>query len=118
MKRREVISNVFNEYKNYSSQIFKLATADLKKTYNGSALGWAWAVIKPLTTILVFWFAFSVGLRSGKNIYPVPYVLWIIAGMVPFTPVALFKLFATTARTRIVSPGVNFSLAIFSKIFP
>ena len=84
MKRREVISNVFNEYKNYSSQIFKLATADLKKTYNGSALGWAWAVIKPLTTILVFWFAFSMGLRSGKNIYSVPYVLWIIAGMVPW----------------------------------
>lgn len=60
----------------------KLSVADLKKTYNGSALGWAWAVIKPVFTIFVYWFAISIGLRSGKDVGEYPFILWLVAGMV------------------------------------
>ena len=42
-------------------QMFKLSIADLKKTYTGAALGWAWAVIKPIVTIFVYWFAIAIG---------------------------------------------------------
>lgn len=65
-------------------QIIKLAKADLVKTYSGAALGWAWAIIKPTVTILVLWFAFSVGLRVSGQVNGCPYILWLISGYVPW----------------------------------
>ena len=46
--------------------------ADLVKTYRGAALGWAWAIIKPAVTIFVYWFAFEIGLRAGKDVNRFP----------------------------------------------
>ena len=62
------IKQIINEHVLYRKQVVKLAKSDLIKTYRGSALGWAWAIVKPLVTIFVFWFAFSIGLRSGKEV--------------------------------------------------
>lgn len=70
-------------YKNFVL-IWRLAISDLKKTYHGAALGWAWAVIKPVVTVFVYWFAIEIGLKSGKPISDMPYVLWLIAGIVPW----------------------------------
>jgi len=75
---------ILKEHIEWRGQILKLAKADIIKTYSGAALGWAWALIKPTTTILVFWFAFSVGLRRGGDINGFPFILWLIAGIVPW----------------------------------
>lgn len=72
------------EHRENIPQIAKLSVADLKKTYSGAALGWAWAVIKPVVTIFVYWFAIEIGLRSGKDVSDMPYILWLIAGIVPW----------------------------------
>lgn len=68
----------------YRKQVWNLAIADLKKTYRGSALGWAWAIIKPAVTIFVYWFAFSFGLRKSQDIAGFPFFLWMLAGIVPW----------------------------------
>lgn len=78
----DIILLNLKEHRENIQQIMKLSVADLKKTYNGSALGWAWAVIKPVFTILVYWFAISIGLRSGKGVEGYPFILWLVAGMV------------------------------------
>ncbi len=65
-------------------QIFKLSIADLKKTYTGAALGWAWAIIKPIVNIFVYWFAIAVGLRQGGDVNGYPYILWLICGIIPW----------------------------------
>ena len=75
---------IIEEHRLYRPQIFMLAKSDLIKTYRGSALGWAWAVIKPVITLFVFWFAFSVGLRHGKPIAGYPFFLWLEAGFLPW----------------------------------
>lgn len=75
---------IIKEHIGYKKQIFKLAKADLVKTYRGAALGWMWAVIKPAVTIFVYWFAFTVGLRAQTNVNGFPYFLWIVAGVVPW----------------------------------
>lgn len=75
---------IVKEHISYKNQIFKLAKADLVKTYRGAALGWMWAIIKPAVTIFVYWFAFTIGLRAGKAVNGFPYFLWIIAGVVPW----------------------------------
>ena len=66
------LKTIIKDHITYRKQIFKLAKADLVKTYRGSALGWAWALIKPVVTIFVFWFAFSFGLRKGCLLYTSP----------------------------------------------
>lgn len=78
------LKEIVQEHIQFRKQIFKLAKSDLVKTYSGAALGWAWAVVQPMVTIFVFWFAFTVGLRSGKPIEGYPYFLWLIAGFLPW----------------------------------
>lgn len=78
------LKEILHEHVKYKNQIFKLAKADLIKTYKGAALGWIWALVKPAVTIAVFYFAFSVGLRKGHPVEGYPYFLWLIAGMMPW----------------------------------
>ena len=49
-------------------QILLLAKNELIKTYKGAVIGPFWAVIKPAFTLFVYWFAFSVGIRSASDV--------------------------------------------------
>lgn len=68
--------------------IFNLAKNDFKTQYAGSYLGVFWAFVQPVVTVLVYWFVFEKGLRAGdmntKAGITVPFVLWLIAGIVPW----------------------------------
>ncbi len=63
--------------------LFNLAYNDFKTKYAGSLLGGVWAFIKPIITILVFWFVFQVGLKTTP-IDEFPFILWLITGMIPW----------------------------------
>ena len=63
--------------------ILTLSKNDFKKRYAGSYLGTIWAFIQPIVTICVYWFVFGLALRNGAD-RGVPYVLWLIAGLVPW----------------------------------
>ncbi|MDD3277371.1 MAG: ABC transporter permease [Lachnospiraceae bacterium] len=63
--------------------IMNLAKNDFKTKYAGSYLGITWAFVQPIITVLVYWFVFQVGLRSG-NMNNFPFVLWLVAGLVPW----------------------------------
>ena len=78
------LKEIIKDHIHFRKQIWKLAKADIIKTYRGAALGWAWSIVKPLVTIAVFWFAFSIGVRKGKPIDGYPFILWLIAGYVPW----------------------------------
>ena len=78
------IAEICQDHVSYRKQILKFAKADLDKSYRGSLLGWAWALVKPSVTIFVFWFAISIGLRHGGNINGYPFFLWLIAGFIPW----------------------------------
>ena len=68
--------------------IFKLAKNDFKTQFAGSYLGIFWAFVQPIVTVLVYWFVFEKGLHAGsmntKAGITVPFVLWLIAGIVPW----------------------------------
>lgn len=82
--RRETIHEVVRDHIDYREQTLKMAKSDIIRTYRASALGWSWAVIKPVITIFIYWFAMSIGLRAGKNIGNYPYILWLVDGLVPW----------------------------------
>lgn len=64
--------------------IFQLAKNDFKKKYAGSYLGIIWAFVQPVVTVLVYWFVFGLALRGEPTPRPVPFVLWLVAGLVPW----------------------------------
>lgn len=66
------------------NMIYKLAKNDFRTKYAGSYLGIIWAFIQPVVTVLVYWFVFEVGFRSGDASLPVPFVLYLVAGIVPW----------------------------------
>lgn len=80
----ETFKEILRDHFHFRRQLLKLAKSDLIKQYRGAAFGWAWAVIKPAIRILVFWFAFDIGLRVGKPMNGRPYFLWLICGYIPW----------------------------------
>ena len=78
----EALKTIFIEHFEWRRQILKLAKSDIIKTYSGAALGWAWALVKPTITIVVFWFAFTYGIRAGGGVNGYPFVLWMIPGFI------------------------------------
>ncbi len=80
----KTIINILKEEIKYRDQIFRLAQIDLKKTYRECAIGWAWAIIRPTITILVYWITFTFGLRVGKDVNGYSYFLWIVTGIIPW----------------------------------
>lgn len=68
--------------------MFSLAKNDFKTKYAGSYLGIFWAFVQPIVTVLLYWFVFEKGLKSGgvntRAGITAPFVLWLVAGLVPW----------------------------------
>ncbi len=79
-----VLKEIIADHLGNLSQIFKLARADLVKTYRGAALGWSWAILRPGLTLFTYWFAFNFGLRSGADVNGFPFFLWLAVGITPW----------------------------------
>ena len=62
------MSNIIKEHRHFGKQILMLAKNELIKTYKGAVIGPLWAVVKPLFTLFVYWFAFSIGLKKAGNV--------------------------------------------------
>lgn len=61
-----------------------LAKDDFKKRFVGSYFGVIWMFIQPTVTILIYTFIFQVGFKSVPPVPGVPYVIWLIPGIVPW----------------------------------
>ncbi|WP_339204593.1 ABC transporter permease [Paenibacillus sp. FSL K6-3182] len=63
--------------------VFELSKKDISSRYLGSTLGAFWAFAHPLLLIITYWFVFQIGFRS----FPIgefPFILWLLAGIVPW----------------------------------
>ena len=63
--------------------LFSFARNDFKARFAGSVFGVVWAFVQPVVTILIYWFVFQVAFGNGP-VGDVPYVLWLVAGIVPW----------------------------------
>lgn len=64
--------------------ILSLAKSDFKKRFVGSYFGILWMFIQPLATVMVYTLIFQVGFKSVPPVPGVPYVLWLIPGIIPW----------------------------------
>ncbi len=63
--------------------VWQFAVDDFKTKYAGSALGFLWAFLQPLITMLLYWFVFQLGFRA-QPINDFPFILWLMAGLTPW----------------------------------
>ncbi len=63
--------------------LISLAKNDFRAKYAGSALGMIWGFVTPIVTIMIYWFVFQIAFQNGP-VNGVPYVLWLVSGIVPW----------------------------------
>ncbi|OOM76331.1 teichoic acid translocation permease protein TagG [Clostridium puniceum] len=84
LKKSKSVISLIQELNNNRTLIWSLSKNDFKTKYAGSYLGITWAFIQPVVTILVYWFVFEFGLKSGSPIKDVPFIVWFMTGLVPW----------------------------------
>lgn len=62
----------------------QLVRRDFAARFTGSALGLGWAILQPLTLVLLYWFVFTALIPQGPGAENNRYVLFLIAGLVPW----------------------------------
>ena len=80
-----LVVNIIKDHIAWRHQIFKLAKADIVKTYSGAALGWSWAIVKPTITIFV---VIVVVIYGVSGFFPDVYMLQL-----PFYMLCMFLFF-------------------------
>ena len=69
--------------KNNCAFIMQFAMDDFKTKYAGSVLGFFWAFIQPIITVVIYWFIFQVGFKNG-DVDGYPFILWLVSGLLPW----------------------------------
>lgn len=82
--KRKYLFSILREIYNSRILVWNLSKNDFKTKYAGSYLGIFWAFVNPIVTILIYWFVFEFGLKSGAPIPNVPFILWFTSGLVPW----------------------------------
>ncbi|MBN1150426.1 ABC transporter permease [candidate division WOR-3 bacterium] len=116
MKEKAIITKItskrdyffyFKELFKYRELIFFMTWRDILVQYKQTLIGLAWAVFKPLTTMLIFTFIF--GKVAGLPSDGVPYPLLVLSGLLPWQ-------FFSTSLTHSSSSLVS-NRELISKIY-
>lgn len=73
------------EFWQHRHLLFLLISREIQARYRSSFLGLAWSLLVPLSTIIVYTFAFSVVIKSTwATSSSIPYAIILFAGLIPF----------------------------------
>jgi lipopolysaccharide transport system permease protein len=86
----------------YRELLYFLTWRDIKVRYKQTVLGAAWAILQPLATMLVFSLFF--GRVAANPSSPVPYSLFVLAGLVPW--MFLSNAIATAGQSVVASQSL------------
>jgi len=85
----------------YRHLLYHFAWRDIKLRYNHTVVGSAWAILQPLSIMLVLsWFASLLHVNTGR----VPYPLFALAGLVPWT--YFTHAFTQTTHSLVAHSGI------------
>lgn len=76
--------NLIKEFINSRAMLWKLSKNDFKTKYAGSYLGIFWAFVQPIITVAIYVFVFQVGFKAAPTDDGYPFVLYLIAGIIPW----------------------------------
>lgn len=82
-RSRKVIKEMIQDIYSSKELILNLSRSDFKNRFSGSYLGITWAFVQPIVVVIIYWFVFEVGFKSAP-MNDFPFLLWLIAGIVPW----------------------------------
>ena len=80
--------------------LYLLVSRDLKVRYAGSLLGYLWTVLEPLLMAAVYWFVFTVVFSRAGLAPGVPYIVFLLAALLPWNWASGVLTEATRTLTR------------------
>lgn len=83
-RSKKFILDIYNK----RELLLELAKRDFQKQYMGSYLGFVWVYLQPLLFISVLYFIFSFGFKAGSSSDGVPFVVYLIVGIIPWFYIA------------------------------
>jgi len=90
--------------------IARLAKTDFKAKYAGSYFGIIWAFVQPVITVLIYMIIFGTGLKMTPTETEYPFLLYLIAGIVPW-------FFFVDAWTNASNSLVEYSYLVKKMVF-
>lgn len=78
----KILDRLFGKHRHLIAQMTR---QELQARYASSFLGFFWALLIPLSTLLIYTFVFSVVLRSAWENTDLPYSFILFAAIIPFT---------------------------------
>jgi ABC-2 type transport system permease protein len=84
---------------------------ELRSRYKGAALGWMWALVRPLVMLLIYGVAVGIFLGAGRAIPQ--FMIFIYCGLLAWT---LFSTIVMGCITSIVSNGTLLTRASFPRL--
>lgn len=88
-----------------------LTARELRSRYKGSALGWAWALVRPLVMLFVYGLAVGVFLGAGRSIPQ--FMIFIYCGLIAWT---LFATIVTACIGSVVGNAPLIARASFPRL--
>ena len=102
------IGTVYGEIFRNFKRIGRISIHDFYRRNKDTRLGFLWNILTPLIQVLIYWFVFGIGLRSGKPIAQggtqYDYLVWLFTGL--FTFQSHHRGFYTRLRGAIID-GAN-----------
>ncbi|KMY43037.1 teichoic acid ABC transporter permease [Bacillus sp. FJAT-27916] len=62
--------------------IQRLAMFEMKSANTNNYLGILWEFINPMIQIGIYWLIFGIGIRGGQDIDGIPFIYWMLSGIV------------------------------------
>ncbi|WP_156290921.1 ABC transporter permease [Oceanobacillus salinisoli] len=78
------LSKVISEQIKYWNLIIRMSRFEVKGSYQQHYLGTLWQFIYPSIQILIYWIVFGIGIRGGQPIGEIPYIVWLLMGLIPW----------------------------------
>lgn len=95
-----------------SRELLRAFTArELRSRYKGTALGWVWALVRPLVMLLVYGLAIGIFLGAGRAIPQ--FMIFIYSGLLAWT---LFSTIVMGCINAVVANGALLSRAAFPRL--
>ncbi|MCK5686588.1 ABC transporter permease [bacterium] len=75
-----MIKNLINN----KDLILILVKRDFEGRYKNSVLYFVWPFLHPFLLTLTLWFVFTCGFKNGNSVNGIPFILWLITGLIPW----------------------------------
>lgn len=98
------LGTVIKECLKNRRRLIAVSAYNLSFQYNQTKLKLLWTIINPILQSLTYWVAFGIGLRSNSPIEGIPYLCWMLSGVIPWFYMSIVM--SVGANSIISSAGI------------